>query len=105
MKTSIYTKQSLNFWIIIKQSSYRPIGLRNNIIYCIFIVDRLYEDQKRNVHTQFHSFGIFVILWTVFIVNVSMYQTECLFFLHSIIIYVNNQTIDLTQYDIIIYMI
>ena len=56
-ESSIYAKQSLDFRIIIKKSSYRSIGLHNIIIHGLFIVKRSYKDQRQNVSTQF------LILW------------------------------------------
>ena len=104
-KASIYVKQSLYFWIIVKLSSYRSIGLCINIIYILFIVELSYEDQIQNVNTTLKSFGLSVILCTFLADNKSIHQTKILFFLHSIPFYGNARTIDLTFYDIIIHSI
>ena len=52
-KDSIYAKQSLNFRIVMKQSSYRLIGLHSDIIYGLFIFNQSYKDQRQSLSTQF----------------------------------------------------
>ena len=104
-KDSIYPKKSLNFQIIIKRPSCHSIGLRSNIIYGLFIVDRSYKYQIRNVSTQFQHFGLSVISCTVLIANWEINRNKILLFLHLICLYTNVWTIYLPKYYIIIYTI
>ena len=93
-KASIYLKQSLDFRIIIKRSSYRRIGLSSNIIYGLFIIEISYEYQRRNVGNIDQYFNLSVISCLVSIVNKSINRTKLQFFLHSIRLYINAQTIN-----------
>ena len=104
-KSSIYAEQSLDFWIIVKILSYRSIGLCTTSVYCLFVVEQLYEDKRRNVGNKVQFLNLYVISCTVFIVNWSMLWTKILFFLNSIHFYVKSWTIVQPKYDIIIYKI
>ena len=57
-KGSIYAKQGLNYWIIIKKLIFCSIGLGSIIIYGLSIVKQSYEYQRLNVSTQFQSSNI-----------------------------------------------
>ena len=72
--SSISAKQSLNFRIFIKQSSCHLIGLCSNIIYDLFIVERLYEDQSQIVSTQFFYLSVITCIFKI--VNQSIHQTK-----------------------------
>ena len=100
-KASIYAK-STNIWIITKLLSYHLINLGSNRIYVLFIVELSYEDQIRNLSNIVWFFDLSLTSYNVLIVISSINQTKPSFILHSIISYVNAQTIVKPKYDIII---
>ena len=101
-EASISPEQSLNFRIIIKLLIYRSIFICSNAIYNILIFEQSYENLRQNVSHIFWCFDLYMISWTVLIINQSIIWTRLIFFLCFIRLYINDQTIIQPKKNIII---
>ena len=101
-KYSISAEQSLNFWVIIEQLSYRLISLHINRIYNLFIVKWSYEDQSINVSNKFLSFHYHMQIFDCQSIN-SLNWTFILFTFNSFMRQRSNNCSNV--YGIVIYTI